>query len=74
MLSAPLRVNPSPKMRTSLQIEKSKAALRELLQRCEEAEGTPIPAAHYDSDGELDETHIFCAICGRGDSTDVSCP
>ena len=55
-----------------MQIERSKAALKELLARCEEAEGAAIPAEHYDSDGELDETHIFCAICGRGDSTDVS--
>ena len=54
-----------------MQIEKSKIALREMLMRCEEAEGRPIPSNKYDVNGELDQEHIFCAICDVAESSDV---
>jgi len=39
---------------------------------CEDGEGgARIPAAAYDSDGELDAGAIFCAECRSKDSTDV---
>ena len=39
---------------------------------CEDGEGDArIPAAAYDSDGELDAGAIFCAKCLSKDSTDV---
>lgn len=50
----------------------SKEALKEIVQRCEEGEGTAIPAKDYDSDGGLDNSSFFCAICRKNDSTDVS--
>lgn len=49
----------------------SKEILREIVRRCEEGEGTAIPATDYDSDGGLDNSKIFCAICGNNVSTDV---
>lgn len=32
--------------------------------------GPPIPQSSYDSDGEVDVTHIFCAKCRKAESTD----
>lgn len=63
-----------------MQMERSKEVLRGIVRQCEEGEGVAIPAELYDSDGDLDEAHIRCAICQSGESTDVrtnappSCP
>jgi hypothetical protein len=52
-------------------MERSKDILRSLVRQCEEGEGTAIPSDLYDSDGDLDEIHIVCAICRMAESTDV---
>lgn len=47
------------------------AAIKNAVRVCEEAQGdTAIAADLFDSDGELDETHIFCARCRGRDSHD----
>lgn len=43
-----------------------------MLIRCEQAEGRPIPKKCYDENGDLDQEHIFCAVCDRDESRDVS--
>ena len=54
------------------QIEKCRATIRDAVRYCEDGEGdVRIPAAAYDSDGELDAGAIFCAKCLSKDSTDV---
>ena len=59
-------------MRAQQAVERGRGELRDLLRRCEAGEGRAIPGECYDSDGGLDQRHIFCAICGHGESTDVS--
>jgi len=64
----------SSNVMTSLrpQIEKCRATIRDAVRYCEDGEGgARIPAAAYDSDGELDAGAIFCAMCRSKDSTDV---
>ena len=55
-----------------LQMAASKEAVRSIVRQCEDGEGAAIPAEDYDSDGDLDNSKIFCAICRRNESTDVS--
>ena len=56
----------------TLQIEKCKATIRDAVRYCEDGEGDArIPAAAYDSDGELDASAIFCAKCHSSNSNDV---
>jgi hypothetical protein len=51
------------------QIERCKLGIREALRAAEEAGGDrPIPARKFDADGEIDQTHIFCAKCHGGES------
>ena len=50
----------------------SKEAVRRIVRQCEEGEGAAIPKEDFDSDGELDNSKIFCAICRLSGSTDVS--
>ena len=55
-------------------MEKCKLVIREAVKSCEEAGGLPaIPPAAYESDGGLDEAHIFCALCSGVDSFEVRC-
>lgn len=55
------------------QVEKCRLLIREAIKACEEAGGQrTIPAAAYDSDGELDQAHIFCAQCDGVESFEVS--
>ena len=56
----------------SVQMAVSKAAVRDIVGRCEENEGAAIPQEDYDSDGGIDELKIFCAMCRNNVSTDVS--
>lgn len=60
--------------RCGMQMERSKEFLRGIVRQCEEGEGAAIPLELYDSDGDLDEVHISCAVCRQGESTDVSPP
>jgi hypothetical protein len=56
-------------------MEKCKATIRDAVRYCEDGEGDArIPAAAYDSDGELDASAIFCAKCHSSDSSDVRGP
>lgn len=50
----------------------SKEAVRNIVRQCEAGEGAAIPAEDYDTDGGLDSSAIFCAICCTNQSTDVS--
>ena len=59
--------------RAKEQIQKCKEVIRECVKVCDEAEGDKsIPDELFDSDGELDLDHIFCAKCKGNESTDVS--
>ena len=59
--------------RAKEQIQRCKEVIRDCVRVCDEAEGdTSIPAELFDSDGELDLDHIFCAKCKGNESTDVS--
>ena len=50
----------------------SKEAVKGIVRQCESGEGAAIPEEDYDSDGDLDNSKIFCAICRANQSTDVS--
>ncbi len=54
------------------QVEKCKLLIREAIKACEEAGGQrAIAEAAYDSDGGLDQAHIFCAACNGIESFEV---
>lgn len=53
-------------------MEKCKLLIREAIKACEEAGGQlAIAEAAYDSDGGLDQAHIFCAACDGIESFEV---
>jgi len=57
--------------RARAKIQQYKAELKKSIQTMDESGGDqPIDHAHYDSDGELGEEHIFCSKCGEYESCD----
>ena len=54
-------------------VERYRQTIRRCVALCEQPPGTrAIAPEAFDEEGEVEEKHIFCTVCGEFESWDVS--